>query len=197
MEETELLRRARAGDRDAFGALVELHQRRVYHHALRMVGNEEDAADVAQEVFLKVWRCLSRFREDSAFSTWLYKLTDNAALDLLRREKKRRWDLALDGLPADGLFFADPAPSPQEALEEKDLRRAVAEGLAKLSGDHRRVLVLREIDGLSYGEIAEVLDVDLGTVKSRIARARMSLAKILREGGNFSGLPPSKGTDRR
>ncbi len=197
MDETELLRRARTGDRDAFGALVELHQKQVYHHALRMVGNEEDAADTAQEVFLKVWRCLPMFRQDSAFSTWLYKLTDNAALDLLRREKKRRWDLALDGLPAEGLFFADAALSPQEALEEKELREAVAEGLSKLSEDHRRALVLREIDGLSYGEIAEVLDIDLGTVKSRIARARMALAKILREGWNFSGPPPSKEADRR
>ncbi len=197
MDETELLRRARTGDRDAFSALVEFHQKQVYHHALRMVGNEEDAADTAQEVFLKAWRCLPMFRGDSAFSTWLYKLTDNAALDLLRREKKRRWDLALDGLPADGLFFADDGPSPQEALEEKELKEAVAEGLAKLSEDHRRALVLREIDGLSYGEIAEALDVDLGTVKSRIARARMALRKILRENGNFSDAPPSKETDRR
>ena len=197
MEETELLRRARAGDRDAFGALVELHQKQVYHHALRMVGNGEDAADVAQEAFLKAWRCLPMFRGNSAFSTWLYKLTDNAALDLLRREKKRRWDLALDGLPADGLFFADDAPSPQEALEERELKEAVADGLARLSEDHRRALVLREIDGLSYGEIAEALDIDLGTVKSRIARARMALAKILREDGNFSDLAPSKGTDGR
>lgn len=197
MEETELLRRARAGDRDAFGELVERHQKQVYRHALRMVGNEEDAADVAQEVFLKAWRCLPRFQGNSALSTWLYKLTDNAALDLLRREKKRRWDLALDGLPPDGPFLADSAPSPQEALERKESRAAVAEGLVRLSEDHRRALVLREIDGLSYAQIAEVLDVDLGTVKSRIARARMALAKILRESGNFSGASPSNGSDRR
>ena len=195
MEESELLRRARAGDRDAFGELVEAHQRQVYHHALRMVGNEEDAADAAQEAFFKAWRGLPRFRGNSAFSTWLYKLADNAALDLLRREKKRRGDVALDDLPAGEQTAA--GPSPQRALEERERSRAVAEGLAKLSADHRRALVLREIDGLSYAEIAEALEADLGTVKSRIARARMALAKILREDGNFSDLPPSKGTDGR
>lgn len=195
MDETELLRRARAGDRDAFGELVEAHQRQVYHHALRMVGNEEDAADAAQEAFFKAWRGLPRFRGNSAFSTWLYKLTDNAALDLLRREKKRRGDVALNDLPAGEQTAA--GPSPQQTLEERERSRAVAEALSKLSADHRRALVLREIDGLSYAEIAEALEADLGTVKSRIARARMALAKILREDGNFSDLPPSKGTDGR
>lgn len=194
-DDNALLRLARGGDRDAFSALVERYEKRVYHQALRLVGRPEDAADVAQEAFFKAWRGLPRFQGDSAFSTWLYKLTDNAAIDLLRRERKRRGDASLDeeGLP----LPPDPAPTPQQALEAGELRRAVAEGLARLSEEHRRALVLRELNGLSYEEIGRVLDLPAGTVKSRIARARLALAKILRESGNFSAPTPSNRTERR
>lgn len=191
MDEAELIRLAASGGRDAFSDLMERYEQRVYHQALRLVGHPEDAADVTQEVFFKAWRGLPRFQGDSAFSTWLYKLTDNAAIDLLRREKKRRGDTALDD-PAGLALPADPSPTPQQALEAKELRQAVADGLARLSQEHRRVLVLRELDGLSYEEIGGLLDLPAGTVKSRIARARLALAKILREGGNFFAAPPSK-----
>ncbi len=193
MKETELIRLAASGGRDAFSALMERYEQRVYHQALRLVGHPEDAADVTQEVFFKAWRGLPRFQGDSAFSTWLYKLTDNAAIDLLRREKKRRGDTSLDDAGGAALP-ADPAPTPQQALEAKELRRAVADGLARLSGEHRRVLVLREVNGLSYEEIGGMLGLPSGTVKSRIARARLALAKMLREGGIFSDVPPSNGT---
>ena len=193
MEEAELIRLAASGGRDAFSALMERYEQRVYHQALRLVGHPEDAADVTQEVFFKAWRGLPRFQGDSAFSTWLYKLTDNAAIDLLRREKKRRGDASLDG-PDSAALPADPAPTPQQALEARELRQAVADGLARLSGEHRQVLVLREVNGLSYEEIGTMLGLPNGTVKSRIARARLALAKILREGGNFSDVPPSNGT---
>ena len=191
MEEAELIRLAAAGGRDAFSALMERYEQRVYHQALRLVGHPEDAADVTQEVFFKAWRGLPRFQGDSAFSTWLYKLTGNAAIDLLRREKKRRGDTTLDD-PAAPVLFPDPSPTPQQTLEAKELRQAVAEGLSRLSGEHRRVLVLRELNGLSYEQIGQILELPAGTVKSRIARARLALAKILRESGNFSAASPSK-----
>lgn len=196
MEESELLRLAASGDRDAFAGLMERYEKRVYHQALRLLNDAEDAADVTQEVFFKVWRGLPRFEGGSAFSTWLYRLTDNAAIDLLRREKKRQGDASLDD-PAAVVLPADPNPTPQQALEAGELRQAVKRGLARLSDEHRRVLVLRELDGLSYEQIAGIMEVPAGTVKSRIARARLALAKILREDGNFSAPPPSNHTERR
>lgn len=191
MEETELIRLARSGDRDAFSALMERYEKRVYHQALRLLNHPEDAADVTQEVFFKAWRGLPRFQGESAFSTWLYRLTDNAAIDLLRREKKRRGDLSLDD-PDSLALPAGPVLTPQQALEAGELQKAVERGLACLSEEHRRVLVLRELNGLSYEQIGGLLDLPAGTVKSRIARARLALAKILRDGGNFSAAPPSK-----
>ena len=186
MDEQQLIQQAQAGDQSAFELLVERYQKPVYHQALRLLSSPEDAADVTQEVFLKAWRNLPSFRGESGFSTWLYRLTDNAAIDLLRREKKRRGESSLDDetLGWDAAL-ADPAPTPHQAAEREDLRRAVSDGLARLSEEHRRVLVLREINGLSYEEIGSLLGLTAGTVKSRIARARLSLAKILQTAGNF------------
>lgn len=190
MTEQELIRAAAGGDEDAFGKLVELYEHKVYHLALRMCGQEEDAADVAQEAFLAAWRGLPAFRGEAGFATWLYRLTSNAAIDHLRRVKRQRGDVSLDDEDL-GLDAPDQAPGPQERAEGKELRRAVAQGLGRLSADHRQVLVLREVQGLRYEEIAQILDLDLGTVKSRIARARGALRKILLNSGNLSGYLPS------
>ena len=176
----ELARRAGGGDEVAFAELVRLHEKKVYHLALRICGNQEDAADAAQEAFLSAWRGLPNFRGEAGFSTWLYRLTSNAAIDCLRRSRRRREEASLDdeGL---GLSTVDRAPSPQ-ALE----------GLGQLSEDHRQALALRELQELSYEEIAGALGVDIGTVKSRISRARSALRKILLKNGNLSGYLPSK-----
>lgn len=185
MDEQKLISLAQKGDQAAFEQLLDHYQKPVYHQALRLVGNPEDAADVTQEVFLKVWKHLPNFRGESSFSTWLYRLTDNAALDLIRREKKRRGDSSLDDEEGALTLPADPAPTPHQAIEQKELHQAVAEGLAQLSEEHRQVLVMREINGLSYEQIGSILDLSPGTVKSRIARARISLAKFLQKAGNF------------
>ena len=187
----ELARRAAGGDEDAFAQLVGLHEKKVYGLALRMCGNPEDAADAAQEAFLAAWKGLPRFRGEAGFSTWLYRLTSNAAIDHLRRVKRQRGEVSLDG-GGPGLDAVDDAPSPQAQAEETELREAVAEGLSMLSEDHRQALLLRELRGLSYEEIASELRVDLGTVKSRISRAMGSLRKILVKNGNLSGYLPSK-----
>lgn len=188
MEEQQWISQAAQGDTQAFAHLVERYETVVYHQALRLVGNREDAADVTQEVFWKAWRALPTFRRESSFSTWLYRLTDNACLDLLRREKKRRGDASLDDEESLSLAqqLPHPGPSPQEHLERGERMTALEQGLQQLSQEHRRILVLREINGLSYQEIGTILGLSDGTVKSRLARARLALANYLRQSGNFS-----------
>ena len=182
MNEQNLISLAKAGDQAAFGELLTRYEKQVYHQALRLLSNPEDAADVTQEVFFKVWRALPTFQGNSSFSTWLYRLTDNAALDLLRREKKRRGDASLDDEAGQwDSLLANPGSAPHRELEKKELHRAVSRGLAALSEEHRQVLVLREINGLSYEEIGQILGLTPGTVKSRIARARLALAKLLKD----------------
>lgn len=194
MTEAELIQAARSGDQEAFDRLVETHQGKVYALAYRMTGNREDAADLTQEAFLNAWRGLASFQSQSAFATWLYRLTSNACIDFLRREK-RRSALSItveDDAQERQAEIPDLRHSPEQELERQESRQAVRQGLAALSSEHREVLVLRELEGLSYQEIAQQLGLEEGTVKSRIARARMSLREFLLKSGNFSGAPPSK-----
>ncbi len=190
MTEQELVRAAAGGDTEAFARLVRTYENKIYSLAFRMCGSADDASDIAQEAFLAAWRGLPSFRGDSGFATWLYRLTSNAAIDYLRRQKKQRGDMSLDDEEL-GLDAVDTGPGPQDAAERTEVRSVVAAGLQELSEGHRQVLVLREIQGLSYEEIADVLEVDLGTVKSRISRARSALRKILLQKGNLSGYLPS------
>ncbi len=183
----DLVARAQSGDRDAFAALVERHQGRVYSLSLRLTGSAEDAADLTQEALFKAWRSLASFQGESAFSTWLYRLAHNLCIDFLRRESRRRGagDISLDDEETGAAnLVADPAPTPQAVLEGAELRQELERGLARLSEGHRQALALR-LSGLSYAEIAAALGVEEGTVKSRIARARLSLRNFLHEAGNF------------
>ncbi len=188
-DELELAARARAGDEDAFARLVTANQSRIYNLCLRMTGNPEDAQELAQEAFLNAWKGLPRFQGDSAFSTWLYRLASNACIDYIRREKRRR-TLATVSLDQDepeySVRLADTRYNPEEELERAELRRAIYGGLGVLTDEHRQVLVMRELDGLTYAEIGAVLKLEEGTVKSRIARARAALRRVLLAGGNLS-----------
>lgn len=192
MTEQELVARAQRGDQEAFARLVEADQNKIYTLALRLTGHPEDAADLAQEAFLRAWRSLPSFQGDSSFSTWLYRLASNLCIDFLRREKRRKSAAAVslddEEENAPPLEVPDHRFTPESELERRELRAAVARGLSQLSDDHRQVLVLRELDGLSYAEIAARLELEEGTVKSRIARARLALRNILLADGNFS--PP-------
>ena len=187
---------ARQGDQEAFERLVRAYEKRVFALTLRMCGNAEDAAEAAQEAFLAVWQGLKFFRGEASFSTWLYRLASNACVDLLRREGRHRAAAgpSLNDEELD-LAAADPAPTPQEAAERAELRQQIEAGLQQLSLEYRQVLVLREMHQLSYEEIGQTLNLDPGTVKSRISRRRKRLRKILLENGNFSARPPSKGTE--
>lgn len=186
----ELARAAARGDEEAFARLVTLHEKRVYALTLRITGNQEDALDAAQEAFLSAWRGLPNFRGDAGFSTWLYRLTSNAAIDHLRKNRRQRGEASLDD-EALGVDAVDAAPSLQERAESVELREAVRRSMGELSWEHREVLDLREYQELSYEEISARLGVDLGTVKSRISRARGALRKILLKSGNLSGYLPS------
>ena len=191
MEEKELIRACRAGDETAFEALIRMHESKVYSLCRRMCRDEDNALEAAQDTFLAVWRGIGSFREDAAFSTWLYRLATNACLDLLRREKKHGGGVSLDDEEVH-LDLPDSAPQPEEALERAETQRMVREALHALPDGYREVLLLRETEQLSYQEIAEATGLELGTVKSRINRARLALRNYLAASGNFFGAAASK-----
>lgn len=188
MQDDILIRRAAAKDESAFEQLMLLHQKPVYNICYRMAGNADDALDLSQETFLRAWRCLDQYQFASSFSTWLYRLCSNLCIDFLRR-RKRQQAMPLTFEDADGeeqtLSVPDPAPSPEEQTELKLTREALAAAMAQLLPEHRAVLQLRVCEELPYEQIAEILDIQIGTVKSRLSRARTQLKKVL-ERGNFS-----------
>ncbi len=197
IQEQNWIKSAQNGDQDAFEQLVRRYEKRVFSLTLRMCRNSEDAAEAAQEAFLAAWQGLAFFRGDASFSTWLYRLTSNACVDLMRREG-RHWDAAGPSLD-DGelnLDIPDRTASPQEAAERSELRAQIEEGLRALSPEYREVLVLREMHQLSYEEIGAALSLDLGTVKSRISRGRKQLRNFLLKSGNFSAAPTSKEAEK-
>lgn len=182
MNELLWISRARGGDREAFGELVEQYRDNVYRLAYRMCGNAYDADEAAQEAFVAAWRALPNFRGDAKFSTWLYRLTTNAAIDVMRREKRHQ--TVGDG---EMMELADDADSPQETVERTEQQEAVQKALATLSEEYREVLLLRYMEELDYAEIAEVLQLPSGTVKSRINRAKAALKTALLKSGNIFG----------
>ena len=197
MTDRELVEKAKAGDQSAFEQLVLDNQNKVFSLALRLVHDREEAADLAQEAFVKAWQGLVSFQGESSFSTWIYRLTTNLCIDYLRKQKRREGvepAVSLDDEDSGWLEPADWEGDPQRLLERAERGRALAQGLEQLSEWQRQILVLRELSGLSYQEIGQTLDIDLGTVRSRIARARMALRKILLEDGNFFGYVPSNQT---
>ena len=195
-EELDIIARVLAGDTDAFEFLVREHEKLVYNLALRMLGNEQDALDASQEAFFRAYRALDSFRADSKFSVWLYRVTHNVCMDMLRHRSRAGDSLSLTDQEGDELSLPDTRFDPEAELEKKELRQAVREGLQKLEPAFRQALVLREINGLSYEEIGQAMDLEPGTVKSRIFRARRKLAVYLAANGNFSALAPTKDTEK-
>ena len=194
-QEHNLIQAARNGDQAAFGELVQQYQKRVFALAVRMCPTPELAEEAAQEAFLAAWQGLPFFRGDSAFATWLYRLTSNACKDFLRKKGSRmEVSLSQEGEEEDyTLEVPDLRYHPENVLEQKEMRRQIEESLHQLSPDHREILVMRDVLGLSYEEIANSLDLEEGTVKSRISRAREKLRIKLTETGNFFGKKKSKG----
>lgn len=166
MDDRQLVTLARKGDQDAFTRLVERHQKMVYNLALGKTGSHHDAEEVTQTAFFKAWQGLPSFQGKAAFSSWLYRLTVNAAIDLLRQRKKHQGALSLDD--PDLPVVPDRGPSPEELSEEHERRQLLWQAIESLPEPHRIPLLLREIEGLSYREIAQALDLEEGTVKSRL-----------------------------
>jgi RNA polymerase sigma-70 factor (ECF subfamily) len=179
-EDRELVEKARTGDRRAFGKLVEKYQRRVYSLAFGILRQREDAWDVAQEAFVKAYKKLDRFEGTAAFYTWLYRITYNLSIDTLR-EKTRRETVDLDeGKKVEDALDGDPASEhPDQMAQRKELHRVLQAAMSKLSDKHRAIIVLREVEGLSYEEMAEVLGISKGTVMSRLFHARQNLQTLL------------------
>ena len=198
-----IVRKVLQGDVNAFEKLVTEYERAVYAIAQRMTGNAEDAADMTQETFIKAYNSLQSFRGDSKFSVWLYRIASNVCLDFLRsRSRKPTVSLSVeDDEGEEGqLDIADESQSPELLLERGLTRDAVRRGLDTLPPDYRQILLLREIQGLSYDEIAAVLEIEVGTVKSRIFRARKRLCAFLVEDGNipdFTSSGKMKGGERQ
>ena len=202
-QEAQIVRRVLQGDVNAFERLVTEYEKAVYAIAQRMTGNAEDAADMTQETFIKAYNSLQSFRGDSKFSVWLYRIASNVCLDFLRsRSRKPTVSLSVeDDEGEEGqLDIADESQSPELLMERGLTRDAVRRGLDTLPPDYRQILLLREIQGLSYDEIAAVLEIEVGTVKSRIFRARKRLCAFLVEDGNipdFTSSGKMKGGERQ
>ena len=184
MSEQELLERCRKGNVEAFEQLIEAYQGKILNYCFRMLGNRSDAEDAAQEVFVKVYRFIGSFTGQSSFSTWLYKVASNVCFDILRKRKRRGGEsLSLQQYTAEGEEFdlplEDDSYSPDRSFQRTEAQRVLKEALDKLSPEHRRVIILRDIEGLSYEEIAGIVGTAAGTVKSRINRARQILQKLL------------------
>jgi RNA polymerase sigma-70 factor, ECF subfamily len=181
--ETDWLRRAQAGDEAAFGEIVRAHHERVFRRVVSIIRNEHDARDVSQEIWLTVWRSLKEYRGDAKFSTWLYAIATRRAIDHLR--KRQRWFSRFLPFLTDGensevtIEPASSAPGPRDQMEAKERDARFERAIAALPPKLRAVLAMREIEGLSYEEIARTLDCRPGTVMSRLFNARRLLAQKL------------------
>ena len=187
MDEKELISRAQKGDSDAFSALILPHEKRMYHYALRMLKDSHEAEDALQEAFLKAYSKLNTYHGEASFSTWLYTILNRLCLDILRKKKRTGEEnfLSLNQTNKDEedyeLQIEANAPTPEEAYHKKEAMQAVKKALDQLSEEHRAVIVMRDVNGLDYDAIAKITGTSLGTVKSRINRARLNLRKILEE----------------
>jgi len=186
-EELQLLQRAQKDDMAAFEEIVRANEKTVYNLALRTLGSREDAEDAVQEVFLKAYTALKSFRGESRISVWLYRITSNVCTDALRR-RRDTVSLSVEDDEGEGaqLELPDARFDPAAIAERTDLRERVGAALQYLPAEQREAFLLRTVAEQSYEEIAETMGTDLGTVKSRIYRARKKLCELLSDGGNFS-----------
>ena len=176
--EHELIKQAGRGDQDAFERLLSAQEGRMYAVALRMCGNREDAQDCVQEAMIRIYRAISSFKGQSSFATWVYRITMNSCLDELRR-RKTRTSTSLDAMLENGFAPSDEDDTPERHSLQAEQKRMLERAIADLPEDMRAAIVLRDIQGCSYDEIAQALDTNVGTIKSRISRGRERLRGVL------------------
>jgi len=167
------VRRAQAGDLKAYSEMVKRHQDRVFRYLLRMLGSHEDALELTQEAFIKAWQALPQWQPEAQFRTWLFRIANNTALDALRRRK------LVEFVPLEDSFDTPGSePDPERQAQATQEVRQLEANMKKLAPEHRQILLLREVEEMSYEEIGRVLSLSEGTVKSRLARARAALIEI-------------------
>lgn len=183
----DLVRRCQAGDTRAFDALVTKYRGKVYAMSYHLVQNETEAWDLSQEAFIKAWRALPGFKGDSAFYTWLFRITHNLAYDWLRKKKIRAEGNEFDDSRTDHSIAAGAetaprgAPAPDTAMKQAELGERIRQAIGQLSPDHQQAILLREVEGASYDEIAAAMKCSVGTVMSRLFYARKKLQEILHD----------------
>lgn len=187
IDEKKLISMAKNGDKKAFEEIIGLYEKKVFSTIYYMVKNENEVEDIAQEVFVKIYKNLKNFKEESSLYTWIYRITINVCIDEL---KKRRNIIYLDEKieTSDGemeMQLEDEAKGPEHLAEDYELKQKLTDCIRKLPIDQRTMIVLRDIKGFTYMEIAEMTKINLGTVKSKISRARASLKQILEADGTF------------
>lgn len=175
--EQKLIEKAAAGDAYAFEQLMEKHESRMYAVALRICRNREDAQDCLQDAMLRIYKALPNFKGLSSFSTWVYRIAMNTCLDELRRKKVRQAQ-SLDTLMESGYSPQDPGETPESHAEASAMRKEIEKAIGDLPQDMRAAIVLRDIHGYSYEEISDILDTNVGTIKSRISRGREKLREV-------------------
>lgn len=176
--EQHLIESAQQGDRAAFGQLVTIYQYRAYSVAYGFMGNREDALEMAQESFVKIYKAIERFDLGMPFYPWLYRIVKNTCLNQIKK-KKRRGESSLDSMMASGRDFASSTRGPESRATLTELKSTLAESLNRVSANHKEIIVLRHLHELSYAEISECLDIPHGTVMSRLHGARKSLKKVM------------------
>jgi RNA polymerase sigma-70 factor (ECF subfamily) len=186
VDDTELVAKCQRGDMQAFNQLVTKYRGKVYAMIYNMVHNEQDAWDLAQDGFLKAWKSIGRFRGQSAFYTWLYRIMMNVTIDWVRRKQvsgdsEFDEELGLKEVEAGASTVPHADPLPFQKMEREEIRKRINEAVEKLSPEHRAVILMREIDGMQYEEIAGALDCSIGTVMSRLFYARKKLQGTLRD----------------
>ncbi len=187
VSELDLVKRCQAGDTEAFDELVTRYRTRVFGMIYNMVHNEQDAWDLAQDSFLKAWKSIGRFRGQSSFYTWIYRIVMNVTIDWLRKKKIKGGDAEFDD--AIQLREIDPASKtvpktealPHQVMERDEIRARIEKAIGQLSPEHRAVILMKEMDDMQYHEIAEALGCSIGTVMSRLFYARKKLQSLLRD----------------